>query len=92
MSGLEPSHHWVIIGLLYNVFEGPLTVYAFEHVEGLVIFLKWIVIIAQVESIIIVSAYFLDANIFCISESYDLWLIAFLVKKEVFGSCESVFL
>ena len=60
--------------------------------EWLVLFFQWIVIIAQLEFILVISADFLDAQIFCVGESYDLGLVALLVKKVVFGSCEGVFL
>ncbi len=88
MSGLEPCDHRVMVGLLYDIFISPLTIFRVEHVEWFAVLLKWIVEIAKFESVIVVSSDFLNAKVSCIGETHNLRLVTFLVEKVMFRSLE----
>lgn len=60
VSGFEPGHHWVMIGLLNDVLISPFIVLWAVYVERLVVLLGRIIIITELESIVIVSAIFLN--------------------------------
>ena len=90
VSGLEPGDHGVVIALLDDVLVGPFSVFSVKYVEGLVFFLGWVMIVAELESIVVVSSDFLNTKELGLGESYDVRLIGFLVEEVMFGSSELV--
>lgn len=50
----------MMIGLFYNVLIGPLVILGVVDVEWFVILFRRIIIIAELESVVIISTVFLD--------------------------------
>lgn len=90
MSGFEPGHHRVVIGLFNHVLVSPFVVLSFINTEWLVFGSRGVVEIIQLESIIVISAVFLNTKNFRFSKAPDLTLIGFVVEKVEWSSSELV--
>lgn len=90
MSGFEPCHHGMMIGLFHNVFVSPFSISGIENIEGFVIFFERVLVVTELESVIIISSNFFNAKIFCLSESQDFALITFLVEEVMFDAFKFV--
>lgn len=88
MSGFEPGHHRVVVGLLDHVLISPFVVFSFINAERFVIGSRGVVEIIQLKSVIVVSAVFLNTKYFRFSKASDLTLISFVIEKVEWSSSE----
>ena len=63
MSRLEPRYHRMLIGFPYLMLVCPLIIFGFIDVKWLALKLKWILVVAELESVVVVSALLLNAQV-----------------------------
>ena len=81
LSWLKPRNHRVIISFSVDVFVSPLIINSLKYMERFISWEKGIFVVAQFESVVVLSSELLNAKVFCICECFNVALIRFLIEE-----------
>lgn len=71
MSRLEPRDHRVLVGFLYLVLIRPFIVFGLVNTKRFALKVQRVLVIAQLESVVVIAALLLDAQVAGFREGYD---------------------